>query len=52
MVNDVNSYIENKTRGLIKRPLRREMIDPRTVVLLATTFYFKAFWEKPFSQLQ
>jgi len=52
VVNDVNSYIENKTRGLIKRPLRREMIDPRTVVLLATTFYLKAFWEKPFSQLQ
>lgn len=49
VLNDVNSYIENKTRGLIKKPLRREMIDPRTVVLLVTTLYFKAFWEKPFS---
>lgn len=48
LVNDVNSYIENKTHGLIKRPLRREMVDFRTVVLLVTTLYFKAFWEKPF----
>jgi len=51
LVDDVNSYVENKTRGLIKRIMELEYVDERTAVVLLTTLYFNASWEEPFEPI-
>jgi len=48
LVDDVNSYVENKTRGLIRRVMEMEYVDEQTAVVLLTVLYFNALWEKPF----
>jgi len=48
LVDDVNHYVENKTRGLIRKPMELEYVNEQTVAVILTTLYFNASWEKPF----
>ncbi|MBQ8508484.1 MAG: serpin family protein [Clostridia bacterium] len=45
-VGKVNSWIEDKTRGLIKDML--DKIEPDTVMLLINALYMKAMWDHDF----
>lgn len=49
-VKDVNSWIEEKTNGLIKEMLSE--LDPETVMLLINTLYFEAAWSDQYSDHQ
>lgn len=44
----VNSWIENKTNGLIKNML--DQLDPNTVMLLINAIYFKGKWQFQFDK--
>ncbi|XP_008936460.1 PREDICTED: alpha-1-antitrypsin-like [Merops nubicus] len=45
--NQINSYIEEKTKGKIVKLV--ENLDPLTAMVLVNYVFFKAHWEKPFS---
>ncbi|XP_015720869.1 alpha-1-antitrypsin-like [Coturnix japonica] len=45
--NQINSYIEEKTNGKIVKLV--ENLDPLTTMVLVNYVFFKAHWEKPFS---
>ncbi|OXB72522.1 UNVERIFIED_CONTAM: hypothetical protein H355_005511 [Colinus virginianus] len=47
--NQINSYIEEKTNGKIVKLV--ENLDPLTTMVLVNYVFFKAHWEKPFSDL-
>lgn len=44
----VNSWIEDKTNGLIKNMI--DQLDPNTVMLLANAIYFKGKWSSQFDK--
>ena len=46
----INGWISNKTNGLIDRVI--DELDPRTVILLVNTLYFKANWTTPFERVE
>ena len=43
---EINSWIENKTNGLIKKMI--DKLDDNTVMLLINAIYFKGKWKSPF----
>ncbi len=45
----INSWIENKTNGLIKNMV--DKLDPRTVMLLINAIYFKGMWKSQFDKV-
>ena len=45
----VNSWIENKTNGLIKNMV--DQLDPSTVMLLINAIYFKGKWNSQFDKV-
>ena len=45
----VNSWIEDKTNGLIKNMV--DQLDPRTVMLLINAIYFKGKWNSQFDKV-
>ncbi|XP_020275458.1 serpin-ZXA-like [Asparagus officinalis] len=48
VVNDVNSWVENKTAGLIKELLPARSVDNNTKLVLGNALYFKGAWEIKF----
>lgn len=46
--NNVNTWIEDKTEGLIKNMLVPDDLDPLTKMLLINAIYFKAKWKIQF----
>jgi len=44
LVDSVNRWVEEKTRGLIKRVLGKESLDESTVTVIVSAIYFKAQW--------
>lgn len=49
-VEIINSWVENKTDGLIKDLLAPGMISPDTVLTLVNAISFKAAWASPFDK--
>jgi len=48
LVESVNKWVEEKTNGLIKNFLSRDLVPPDTVAVLVSAIYFKADWLKEF----
>ncbi|XP_074293749.1 serpin-Z10-like [Silene latifolia] len=48
VVNDINSWAEQETKGLIKQVLSRDNIEDNTLLVLANALYFKGNWHKYF----
>ncbi len=48
LVESVNRWVEEKTNGLIKNLLSRDLVPPDTVAVLVSAIYFKADWLKEF----
>ena len=48
IVNEINSFIEENTNGLIKDALENNMVNDTTVMLLVNTLYFKCDWKYKF----
>ena len=46
MVEKVNSWVNNETKGLIKEILKN--LDDQTALILANALYSKGIWEDPF----
>ncbi|KAF5729096.1 serpin-ZX-like [Tripterygium wilfordii] len=46
--DQVNSWAEKKTNGLIKKILPTGMVNPLTRLVLANALYFKGMWNKKF----
>lgn len=46
VVEKVNSWVNNETKGLIKEILKN--LDDQTALILANALYFKGIWEDPF----
>ncbi|XP_018846625.1 serpin-ZX-like [Juglans regia] len=49
VTNEVNSWAENKTNGLIKEVLPPGSIDRTTKLIFVNAFYFKAVWDEKFN---
>lgn len=47
-VEDVNSWVSERTGGLIRDILSRGDVDDRTVAVLVSAVYFKSLWLKEF----
>ncbi len=45
----INAWVEEKTKGKIKNLLRAEDVNPSTRLALVNTIYFKGQWVYPFS---
>ncbi|XP_071601794.1 serpin A3-5-like isoform X2 [Heliangelus exortis] len=50
VLNQINKYVEEKTKGKIPELINR--LDPSTVLVLVNYIYFKAAWEKSFDPLR
>ena len=50
-VQRINSWVSEKTNKLIEKIIEEEHLDPRTVVVLVNTIYFKANWTTPFERV-
>ncbi|XP_074284454.1 serpin-ZX-like [Silene latifolia] len=48
VVNEVNSWAKQETKGLIKQVLSRRNINSGTLLFLANALYFKGNWHKYF----
>ena len=48
VVNKANSFIAEKTNGLITNVLSTATVDQRTMMILIATIYFKAQWKNAF----
>jgi serine protease inhibitor len=46
--SQINSWIESKTKGLIKNMI--DQLDSRTVMLLINAIYFKGMWQSQFEK--
>nr|XP_011460895.1 PREDICTED: serpin-ZX-like [Fragaria vesca subsp. vesca] len=46
---EVNSWAEKETNGLIKDILPADVVNSKTVLILANALYFKAYWAEKFS---
>ena len=46
--NGINSWVENKTRELIKNVIEPSMISPDNMLCLVSAIYFKGFWANKF----
>ncbi|KAG6674803.1 hypothetical protein I3842_15G063800 [Carya illinoinensis] len=49
VTNEVNSWAEKKTNGLIKEVLPHGSIDRTTKLIFANALYFKAVWDEKFN---
>ena len=50
IVEKVNNFIEENTKGLIRNILSTGMINSQTLMILINTIYFKTVWAKPFEK--
>ncbi|KAL3514566.1 hypothetical protein ACH5RR_027283 [Cinchona calisaya] len=50
VVNEVNSWAERETSGLIKEILPPNSVDDTTRLIFANALYFKGFWLKKFDE--
>jgi serpin B len=48
LVGDVNSWVSERTNGLIRELLSRSDVDDRVVAVLISVVYFKSVWLKEF----
>ncbi|XP_074293738.1 serpin-Z1B-like [Silene latifolia] len=48
VVNEVNSWAEQETKGFIKQVLSRDNLEDNTLLVLANALYFKGNWHKYF----
>lgn len=46
----INTWVDEQTKGLIPELLPEGFIEPRTVLVLTDTLYFKARWATPFGK--
>ncbi|XP_068108493.1 serine protease inhibitor A3K-like [Hyperolius riggenbachi] len=46
--NQINSYVEKKTKGMVKHLL--DSVDPQTVAVALNTFYFQGKWKDAFDK--
>ncbi|XP_068111076.1 alpha-1-antiproteinase-like [Hyperolius riggenbachi] len=46
--NQINSYVEKKTKGMVKHLL--DSVDPQTDAVALNTFYFKGKWKDAFDK--
>ncbi|XP_063950142.1 serpin-Z10-like [Daucus carota subsp. sativus] len=47
--NNVNSWIQNKTNGLVKNTVPPDQFDEQSKIVFANAIYFKGSWAVPFS---
>ncbi|KAL7194401.1 hypothetical protein ACSBR1_034754 [Camellia fascicularis] len=50
VIVEVNSWVENETKGLIKDLLRPGFINGDTALLFANALYFKGNWDRKFDK--
>lgn len=48
IVDDINSWVSEKTRGLIKKLISPDYVDDNLVAVLVSAIYFKAEWVTKF----
>ncbi len=48
VVDDINSWVSEKTRGLIKKLITPDYVDDNLVAVLVSAIYFKAEWVTKF----
>ena len=49
MTSNVNSWIQNKTNGLVKDTVPPDQFDEQSKIVFANAIYFKGSWAVPFS---
>ncbi len=47
-VNDVNSWVNENTRGMIPSLLQKHQLSPLTMMMLINTLYFECDWADPY----
>lgn len=48
-IDEINKWVENATKGLIKKSLSKDVLKvEETVLILANALYFKGSWQYPF----
>ncbi|XP_050226943.1 serpin-ZX-like [Mercurialis annua] len=50
VIDEVNSWVESATKGLIKTLLPQECLDSNTSLVLANALYFKGAWDRKFDE--
>ena len=50
LVSKVNSYVEDRTKNMIRDLLSPADINPNTFMILLNTLYFEAKWQTPFEK--
>jgi len=48
VLNDINSWVETETRGIIKNLLPSKCLGDDTALVLANALYFKGTWDRKF----
>jgi serpin B len=48
VLNDINSWVETETRGIIKNLLPSKCLGDDTTLVLANALYFKGTWDRKF----
>ncbi|CDP00935.1 unnamed protein product [Coffea canephora] len=48
-VEEINSWVESQTNGLISGVLDSQHIDPLTALVLGNALYFKGYWKNKFN---
>ncbi|NXY46031.1 OVAL protein, partial [Ceuthmochares aereus] len=46
----INSWVEDKTNGMIQNILQPSSVNPQTKIILINAIYFKGMWEKAFKE--
>ncbi|PSR87751.1 Serpin-ZX like [Actinidia chinensis var. chinensis] len=52
VIEEVNSWVENATEGLIKKLLASGSLDSDTALVFANALYFKGKWDRKFDKTQ
>ncbi|PON89136.1 Serpin family [Trema orientale] len=47
-LKEIDSWVENSTKGLIKKSVPKQFVRNDTVLILANALYFKGTWARPF----
>ena len=50
VINEINSWVENATKGLIGNLLPQESLDSNAALVLANALYFKGAWDRQFDE--
>lgn len=49
-VDEINTWVDDKTRGKIKKIVTPDAVNPMTALILTNAIYFKGDWASPFKK--